>query len=109
MHSASAQSSLVTECAQRKDHRAIEICRLAAEQNADDPKVSKLLAKTLIRHGAFAEASEVQGTIVQLRPDDWAAQYDYAGTLGFVRRSSARQRRVRITYPHINRPPSSSR
>ena len=86
MHSASAQSNLVTECAQRKDHRAIEICRLAAEQNADDPKVLKLLAKTLIEHGAFAEASEVQGTIAQLRPNDWAAQYDYAGTLGFVRR-----------------------
>lgn len=46
----------------------------------------KLLAKSLIEHGAFAEASEVQGTITQLRPDDWAAQYDYAGTLSFVRR-----------------------
>lgn len=86
VYSASAQRNLVTECAHRKDHRVIEICRLAAEQNADDPKVLKLLAKTLIEHGAFAEASEVQGTIAQLRPDDWAAQYDYAGTLGFVRR-----------------------
>jgi hypothetical protein len=39
-----------------------------------------------IEHGALAKASEVQGTIAQLRPDYWAAQYDYAGTLSFVRR-----------------------
>lgn len=81
-------SDLISECATRKDNRVIEVCRLAAEQNSDDPKVLKLLAKALIEHGAFAEATEVQGTIAKLKPNDWEAQYGYAGTLGFVRRYS---------------------
>lgn len=74
------------ECAKRIDDAAVEICRKAAKANPSNTVILRNLVRRLISNGAFEEAAEVQSRIADLMPNDWAANYDYAGTLGFVRR-----------------------
>lgn len=80
--------SAVDECIDRADEGIVEICGRATEQRPKDPAVLRGYARSLIAIGSFDAAVRVQQRILDLRPDDWSANYDLAGTLGFVRRYS---------------------
>lgn len=83
-----AAPGAAADCAARADEGAVETCKRAVDERPDDPAVLRDYARALIAIGSFDAAARVQGRVLELLPDDWAANYDLAGTLGFIRRYS---------------------
>jgi TPR repeat protein len=73
-------------CTAGTDDKALAACRQAVAERPDHLPLLRQFARALIDNGQFDEAAGIQARIVRLAPRDWAANYAYAGTLGFIRR-----------------------